>query len=170
MRWHIGPPMSPTPMYPILPTSPDDGSSVAGALPESLTSMPAHCSIRRIRPIEGSSPWPWLTAKVRKLRTALAIHMGTPSASPVWVHSVRSLTSSRARMPRKSRGSTNTGNLSWVELLLPLLTLMTSSMTFGSSPDFTPITSASAADSELAADRKLLPTLTVWPIPAPAPT
>jgi len=54
------------------------------------------------------------------------------------------------------------GNLSAVAVLRPLLALMTSSMIFGLTPAFVPITRASAVMVMAAATRRLLASFTVW--------
>jgi len=57
------------------------------------------------------------------------------------------------------------GDLSAVAVLRPLLALLTSSMIFGLTPAFVPITRASAVMVMAAATRRLLASFTVWAAP-----
>jgi hypothetical protein len=68
------------------------------------------------------------------------------------------------------RGSTARGNLSCVALLRPLLTLITSTITRGSSPALTPITMASDDTASAAAASRLFASFSVCPSPAFSPT
>src|ERR1700760_3135480 len=65
----------------------------------------------------------------------------------------------------KLRGNTERGNLSRLAVFMPEPELITSIITFGSSPDFTPITTASEVATIAVADRKLLASFMVWPAP-----
>jgi hypothetical protein len=59
--------------------------------------------------------------------------------------------------------------LSRLAVFMPEPALITSIITFGSSPDFTPITTASEVATIAVADRKLLASFMVWPEPGLVP-
>ena len=74
-----------------------------------------------------------------------------------------------AKPMSKLRGRIARGNLSSLAVLRPLLALMTSIITCGSSPALTPHTTASDVAAMLVADRRLLRSFIIWPMPGSGP-
>jgi hypothetical protein len=74
-----------------------------------------------------------------------------------------------AKPKSKLRGRTERGNLSRLAVFMPEPALMTSIITLGSSPDFTPITTASEVATMAVADKKLLASFMVCPAPGFSP-
>src|SRR5690606_37390905 len=103
-------------------------------------------------------------------RTADPTTMGTPMASDSSTHRRTSLYARRAANPMsKVPVSTAFGNLSCVAVLRPDPALMTSSITAGSRPAFTPMAIASDVMATAAADSRLFASFIVWPMPGSAP-
>src|SRR5262245_31348157 len=102
--------------------------------------------------------------------TASATCIGTPRLLASDRHSFTSLIISPLVKPRSNvRGRMILGNLCSVAVLRPVPALITSSMTRGSSPAFTPITIASAVAAIAVAERKLLASFMVCPSPGCSP-
>ncbi|MNG15113.1 hypothetical protein D3C84_989180 [compost metagenome] len=132
--------------------------------------MPAHCSIKHVMRVKSALSPKAARVMLSTWRTLLPTGIGTPIASASSRQRRVSFRDSAVVNPKSNvRGRTARGSLSAVALLRALPALKTSSMTWGSSPAFTPMTSASQETAKAVTETRLFTSFIVWPSPGASP-